>query len=144
VFGYLDLVGAGLTKDHARVRLADNLGVLVIGWALSDLRVYNSSEYMLSGDLQKDLVNFVRMVRYHTKVIWVIGGHGPTYNLHPSFTEVQQQVCALLRAEHQVVWTGAALVYELREYPHIREDLRLDPWHFVSTDVTEGILYRHM
>jgi len=32
-FGYLDLVGAGHTSDLDRVRIAHNLGVLVIGWA---------------------------------------------------------------------------------------------------------------
>jgi hypothetical protein len=36
------------------------------------------------------------------------------------------------------------MVYELREFPHIREDLRLDPWHFVETDVTVEIVYRHV
>ena len=49
VLGYLDLIGAGQTADLHRIRIADNLGVLVIGWALSDLRVYISAEYMLSG-----------------------------------------------------------------------------------------------
>jgi hypothetical protein len=36
------------------------------------------------------------------------------------------------------------MVYELREFPHIREDLRLDPWHFVETEQTLEILYRHI
>jgi hypothetical protein len=75
---------------------------------LSDLRTYDrdSVTYMLSGKLKKDLVNLANMLRYHSKVVWIIGGHGPRYGLHPSFTEVQQQVCALLRAEGQVVWTA--------------------------------------
>ena len=41
LMGYLDLVGAGHFEDSQRVRIADNLGVLVIGWALSDLRCYD-------------------------------------------------------------------------------------------------------
>jgi hypothetical protein len=35
VLGYLDLIGAGQTADLQRIRIADNLGVLVIGWALA-------------------------------------------------------------------------------------------------------------
>ena len=99
VLGYLDLIGAGHTDDLQRIRIADNLGVLVIGWALSDLRSYDqdSATYMLSGKLRQDLVRLANMLRYHSKVVWIIGGHGPTCGLHPSFAEVQQEVCALLK-----------------------------------------------
>jgi hypothetical protein len=99
ILGHLDLVGAGHTSDSERVRIADNLGVLVVVWALSDLRCYDegSAEYMLSGQLRDDLIAVAKMLRFHSKVIWVIGGHGPTYGLSSSFAAVQAEVCSLLR-----------------------------------------------
>jgi len=69
ILGYLDLVGAGHTEDKERVRIADNLGVLVVGWALSDLCGYHSSDYMLSGALRKDIIRTAQMLRFHSKVI---------------------------------------------------------------------------
>ena len=93
ILGYLELIGAGHTKDKERVRIADNLGVLVIGWALSDLRSYreDAEEYMFSGKLRQDLINVASMVNFHSKVIWIIGGDGPTYGLDASFTAVDSR-----------------------------------------------------
>ena len=120
----MDFIGAGQTTDKERVRIADNLGVLFVGWALGDLRVYDqgSEYYTLCGKLREDLVRLANMLRCHSKVVWIIGGDGPTYGLSPSFTAVQAEVCTLLRAEGQVVWTGANMVNDLAEWVHVRED----------------------
>ena len=98
-FGYLDLIGAGHTEDENRMRIADNLGVLVVGWALSDLRSYHSSDYMASGALRKDLIRTPMMLKFHHKVIWIIGGVGPAYGLNDTFTAAQAEICELLRQE---------------------------------------------
>jgi hypothetical protein len=67
---------------------------------------------MLSGKLRNDLVEIAQMVRFHSKVIWVIGGHTTTYGLSASFYEIQAEVCTLLRSQGQVVWTGAPMVLD--------------------------------
>jgi hypothetical protein len=93
LIGYLDLVGAGHTMDSEHVRIADNLGVLVIGWALSDLRFYDqgSCKYMLSGKLRDDLIAVAKLLRFHSKVIWVIGGHAETYMAWASHSATRKQ-----------------------------------------------------
>ena len=88
---------------------------------------------MLSGRLREDLVNLAGMVRFHSKVVWIIGGDGPTYGLSASFTAVQAEVCTLLRAEGHVVWTGAQMVLDLAPWPHRRTSNRLDKLHFEGT-----------
>jgi len=144
ILGYLDLIGAGHTEDKERVRIADNLGVLVVGWALSDLRSYHSADYMLSGALRRDIISTARMLRFHSKVIWIVGGDGSTYGLNPSFTAAQSEVCELLRSEGQVVWTGIDMVRELARFPHYREDGRIDQWHYEENPVTMEFVSRHL
>ena len=80
VMGYLDTIGAGYTTD-GNVRFADNLGNLVIGWAMSDLRVYHSEAYMLSGALRSDLVRMASLLKFHPKTVWIIGGSAAAYRL---------------------------------------------------------------
>ena len=65
ILGHLDLISAGQTIDKERVRIADNLGVLVVGWAISDLRVYDrgSESYRLNGNLNEDVVRRANMLR---------------------------------------------------------------------------------
>ena len=118
ILGYLDLIGAGHTKDKERVRIADNLGVLVVGWALSDLRSYHSAEHMISA-LRQDLINVARMLRFHSKVIWIIGGDGPTYQLHILHSGASTSVRApRVRRSGRVDWCRyGARLSEMAPFP---------------------------
>ena len=84
------------------------------------------------------------MLRFHSKVIWIVGGRPPTYGLSSSFTAVQAEVCSLLRVEGQIVWTGAPMVVELANWPHYRKDGKVDKWHFEENGDTKVIVGKHM
>jgi hypothetical protein len=47
VLSYLDMVGAGHLQDDS-VRFADNLGNMVVGWSMSEVRAWHSGEYILT------------------------------------------------------------------------------------------------
>ena len=88
VLSYLDMVGAGHLQDDS-VRFADNLGNMVVGWSMSEVRAWHSGEYILTGSLKKDLLAAAQITKFHSGTLWIIGDDAKTYGLGQSFADTQ-------------------------------------------------------
>ena len=66
------------------------------------------------------------MAKFHSGIVWLIGGDAKTYGLPDSFARSQREVIRFLKSLGEVCWNGQAMVRELSPFKHVKEDGRLD------------------
>ena len=120
------------------------MGTLVITYAISELKSYISRDYMVTGALRQDICRLCMACKFHGKTVHLVGGDAGTYGLLESYQKTQAEVIALLRENGEVAFTAEDMVKELAPHVHVREDGRLDKWHFAGNSTSEAILSRRV